>query len=109
MVGSFAMTYRGSGRSEEDQRAEVSSTLVGESTSGVDQSTDTVCLDGRADDGASPGSSGGSGLLAVEVLLLGVSLLRAAVGITEDGAEHSEGDGVVEGRAKSDGRGLDGW
>lgn len=44
----------------------------------------------------------------MEVLLLGVSLLCAAVGVTEDGAEDSEGDSVVEGRAESDGRGLDG-
>jgi hypothetical protein len=44
----------------------------------------------------------------VEVLLLGVSLLRAAVCVTEDGPEDGEGDGVVEGRAESDGRGLDG-
>lgn len=44
------MTYRGSSRGEEDQRAEVSSTLVGKSTSSVDQSTDTIGLDGRAED-----------------------------------------------------------
>jgi hypothetical protein len=44
----------------------------------------------------------------VEVLLLGVGLLRAAVGVTEDGAEDSQRDGVVEGRAEGDGRGLDG-
>jgi hypothetical protein len=44
----------------------------------------------------------------VEVLLLGVGLLRAAVCITEDGSEDGERDGVVEGRAESDGRGLDG-
>jgi hypothetical protein len=44
----------------------------------------------------------------VEVLLLGVGLLRAAVCVTEDGAEDGEGDGVVEGRAESNGRGLDG-
>ena len=44
----------------------------------------------------------------MEVLLLGVGLLCAAVCVTEDGAEDSEGDGVVEGRAESNGRGLDG-
>ena len=44
----------------------------------------------------------------MEVLLLGVGLLRAAVCVAEDGTEDSEGDGVVEGRAESDGRGLDG-
>jgi hypothetical protein len=104
----IAMTYRWCGGSHEDQWAEVSSALVGEGTGSVDQSTNTVCLDGRADNGATPGGSGGCGLLAVEVLLLGVGLLRAAVGITEDGAEDGEGDSVVEGRAKSNGRGLDG-
>jgi hypothetical protein len=44
----------------------------------------------------------------VEVLLLGVGLLCAAVGVTENGAEDGKGDSVVEGRAESDGRGLDG-
>lgn len=44
----------------------------------------------------------------MEVLLLGVGLLGAAVGVTEDGAEDSEGDGVVEEGAQCDGRGLDG-
>jgi hypothetical protein len=44
----------------------------------------------------------------VEVLLLGVGLLCAAVGVAEDGAENGQRDGVVEGRAKSNGRGLDG-
>lgn len=44
----------------------------------------------------------------MEVLLLGVRLLCAAVGVTENGAEDGKGDSVVEGRAKSNGRGLDG-
>jgi hypothetical protein len=48
------MTYGRSGGSEEDQRAEVGGALVGEGTGGVDQSTNTVCLDGRTDDGATP-------------------------------------------------------
>jgi len=103
------MTYRRSSGSHEDQRAEVSSALVGQGTGSVDQSTNTVCLDSRADNGATPCCSCGRGLLAVEVLLLGVCLLRAAVGITEDGTEDGQRDGVVEGRAKSNGRGLDGW
>jgi hypothetical protein len=49
-----AMTYRGSSGGEEDQRAEVGGALVGEGAGGVDQSTNAVCLDGRADDGATP-------------------------------------------------------
>jgi hypothetical protein len=44
----------------------------------------------------------------VEVLLLRVGLLRAAVCVTEDGSEDGERDSVVEGRAEGDGRGLDG-
>lgn len=43
------MTYRGSSRGEEDQRTEVSGALVGEGTGGVDQGTNTVGLDARAD------------------------------------------------------------
>jgi hypothetical protein len=102
------MTYRGGGGSEEDQGTEVSGTLVGEGTGGVDQSTNSVCLDGRADDGATPCGGGSGSLLAVEVLLLGVGLLRAAVGVAKDGAEDGQRDGVVEGRAEGNGRGLDG-
>lgn len=102
------LTYRRSSRSEENQRAKVSSALVGEGTGSVDQSTNTVRLDSRADNGASPRSGSSGGLLAVEVLLLGVCLLCATVRVTKDGAEDSEGDGVVEGRAKGNGRGLDG-
>jgi hypothetical protein len=102
------MTYRGSGGSEEDQGTEVSGTLVGESSGSVDQSTDTVGLDTRADNGATPRCGSGGGLLGVEVLLLGVGLLRAAVCVTEDGTKDGKGDSVVEGRAESDGRGLDG-
>jgi hypothetical protein len=48
------MTYRWSSGGEEDQGAEVSSALVGEGSSGVDQSTNTVGLDTRAEDGATP-------------------------------------------------------
>jgi hypothetical protein len=102
------MTYRRSSRGEEDQRAEVSSALVGEGTSGIDESTDTVGLDGGADERATPRGSGGGSLLGVEVLLLGVGGLRAAVGVAEDGAKHGQGDGVVEGGAQGNGRGLDG-
>jgi hypothetical protein len=48
------MTYGGSSGGHEDQGAEVSSALVGEGTGSVDQSTNTVCLEGRADNGATP-------------------------------------------------------
>jgi hypothetical protein len=43
----------------------------------------------------------------VEVLFLGVGLLCAAVGVTENGSEDGERDSVVEGRAESNGRRLD--
>lgn len=108
MFMEYGMTYGRSSGSEEDQRAEVSSTLVGESAGSVDESTNTVRLNGRADDGATPRSGGGGSLLGVEVLLLGVGLLCAAVGVTKNGAENGKGDSVVEGRAEGDGRGLDG-
>lgn len=104
----MVQTYGRSGGSEEDEGSEVSSAGVGEGAGRVDQSTNTVGLDGRADQGATPRGGGGGSLLGVEVLLLGVGLLGAAVGIAEDGAEDSQGDSVVEGRAKSDGRGFDG-
>ena len=45
------MTYAGNGASHEDQTTEVSSTGVGESASGVHQSTNAICLDGAADEG----------------------------------------------------------
>lgn len=44
----------------------------------------------------------------MEVLLLGVCLLGAAVGITEDGAEDCQRNGVVEGGAEGNGRRLNG-
>lgn len=43
-------TYTGASRSEEDQATEVGSTLIAESTSGIDQGTDTVGLDTGTDE-----------------------------------------------------------
>lgn len=43
----------------------------------------------------------------MEEFLLGVGLLGTAVGVAKDGAEDRKGNGVVEGRTKGDGRGLD--
>lgn len=102
------MTYGRSGAGEEDQGTEVGSTLVGESASGVDERTDTVGLDGRADEGSAPGSGGGGSLLGLEELLLGVGGLGLTVGVAEDGAENGKGDGVVVDRAEGDGGGLNG-
>jgi len=108
LLGENLGDNRWGGRSEEDQGAEVGSTLVGESTGSVDEGADTVGLDGRTDNGATPRGSSGGGLLRVEELLLGVGLLRPAVGVSEDGAQDCERDGVVEGCAESNCRGLDG-
>lgn len=101
-------TYRRSSRSEEDQRAEVGSALVGEGAGSVDESTNTVGLDGGPGEGRSPRGSSGGGLLGVEELLLAVGSLGATVGVAEDGAEDSEGDGVVEGSAEGNSRRLNG-
>lgn len=96
------ISYGGSRAGEEDQRAEVSSALVAESAGGVDEGTNTVRLHGGADEGSAPGSGSGSGLLALEELLLGVGGLGLAVGLTEDWAEDSQGDGVVVDGAERD-------
>jgi hypothetical protein len=100
--------YGRSGGGEEDQRSEVGGALVGESASGVDEGTDTVGLDGRADEGSTPGSGGGGSLLGLEELLLGVGGLGLAVGVAEDGAEDGKGDGVVVDGAEGDSGGLNG-
>jgi hypothetical protein len=100
--------YGRSGGGEEDQRSEVGGALVGESASGVDEGTDTVGLDGGADEGSTPGSGGGGSLLGLEELLLGVGGLGLAVGVAEDGAEDGKGDGVVVDGAEGDSRGLNG-
>ena len=101
-------SYGRSGGGEEDQRSEVGGALVGESASGVDEGTDTVGLDGGADEGSTPGSGGGGSLLGLEELLLGVGGLGLAVGVAEDGAEDGEGDGVVVDGAEGDSGGLNG-
>lgn len=101
-------TYGRSGRGSEDQATEVSSALVGESASGVEESTNTVGLEGRAGEGSTPGSGSRGSLLGLEELLLGVGSLGLTVGVTEDGAEDGEGGEVVEGSADSDGRRLNG-
>jgi hypothetical protein len=101
-------TYGRSRAGEEDQAAEVGGALVGESASGVDEGTNTVGLDGGADEGSAPGSGGGGSLLGLEELLLGVGGLGLTVGVTKDGAKHGKGDGVVVDGAEGDRRGLNG-
>jgi len=77
-------TYRRSGASHEDQTAQVGGTLVAQRTGGVDQSTDTVGLDGGADDGRTPRGGGTGGFLGPDKLLLGVGRLGAVVGVAEN-------------------------
>lgn len=89
-------TYRRSGASHKDQTAQVGGTLVAQRTGGVDQSTDTVGLDGGADDGRTPRGGGTSGFLGPDELLLGVGRLGAAVGVAEDGGQDGERGGVCE-------------
>jgi hypothetical protein len=88
--------YRWSSRGEEDQRSEVSSTLVAECSGSVDQSTDTIGLDGGTDKGAAPGRGSGSSFLGLYKLLSAVGLLRAAVGLAEERGHDCEGGSMVE-------------
>lgn len=85
--GEESMTYAGSRSSEEDERAEVSSALVGQGAGSVDEGTNTVGLEGRADEGSTPGDGGTLGLLGASELLLGVGSLGALVGLAEDGGQ----------------------
>lgn len=101
-------TYAWSGASEEDQAAEVGSALVAEGASGIDQSSNTVRLDGATDQGRSPSGGSAGGLLGFEEFFLGVGGLGAVVGVTEDRAEDGERDGVIEDSAQSDSARLHG-
>lgn len=84
------VTYAGGRASEENQSAEIGSTLVAESTSGVDQGSHTVGLDGAADKGATPRSRCASSLLRLDELLLRVGRLSAVVGVTEDRGKNTQ-------------------
>lgn len=83
-------TYAGGRASEEDQGAKVSSTLVTESTGGVDQGSHTVGLYGTADKGTTPCSCGTSSFLRLDELLLRVGSLGAVVGVAEDRGENTQ-------------------
>lgn len=103
------MTYRWSRRGGEDQSTEVRSALVGESASGLEQSSDTVRLERRAGQGSSPGGASRGSLLGLEELLSRVGGLGLAVALAEDWAEDGERGDVVEDGAERDGRWLDWW
>lgn len=96
----------GSGGGREDQTAEVGCALVAQSGSGVDESADTVSLEGRADEGGAPGDGSRAGLLGADELLLGVRGLSALVGLAEERRQHGQLDAVVEEGAKGNSRGL---
>ena len=101
-------TYTGTSRSEEDQATEVGSTLVAESTSGIDQSTNTIGLETGTDERRAPRSGSSSGLAGLEELILGVSGLRTLIGVTEERGEDGGGGGLGEEDAEGNRRGLDG-
>lgn len=103
------ITHARSTASEEDQTPQVSGPLVAQRTRRVDQSPDSIGLDGAADERAAPGGCGGGGLLGLEEFFFGIGLLGAVVGVSEDGGEDCERGGVGEDCAEGDGGGLDGW
>ncbi|KAK6864361.1 hypothetical protein PG995_000889 [Apiospora arundinis] len=76
--------YSGSGSGHVNQSTEVGSALIAESASGVDESTNTVGLEGGADQRGAPGDGGRGSLLGLDELLGGVGDLGAAVGLAEE-------------------------
>lgn len=103
------VAYGGGRAGHEDQAAEVGGALVAESAGGVDQSTNTVGLNGRPDERGSPGDAGRGGFLGLEELFLGVGLLGATVGVAKQWTHYSQAGGMIEDGAEGDGRRLDGW
>jgi len=94
---------------QEDQGAEVCGALVAEGPGGIDERTNTVRLEGAADEGGAPRRGGRGRLLRADELFLGVGRLGAVVSVAKDGAQDGKGGDVVEGGAQGDGRRLDGW
>lgn len=87
----------------EDESTEVGGALVGESACGVDQGTNTVGLEGRTDEGGTPGGGSRRGFPRLEELLLGVGRLGLLPGLAEERGEDAELEGVVEDGAEGDG------
>lgn len=104
----FLGTYTGSRAGEEDQRSEVCGALVAQGAGGVDQSSDTVGLDGTADEGASPCGGGTGSLLGLDKLLFRVGGLGAVIGVAEDRGQNAQGSCVGEERTQGNSRGLNG-
>ena len=101
--------YRWGVCSSEDQGTQVCGALVRESTSRVDQGSNTVCLKSGPNERGAPARSSGGSLLGLKELLLAVGSLRAVVGVTEKWCKDSSGGSLVEDNAEGDGRRLDGW
>ena len=104
----YEVTYTGSSSSSEDQTTEVSSALVAQGASSVDEGTNTIALKGGTDERGTPGNGSAVGLLGLEELLLGVSALGALVSGAEQRRQDGELNTVVEDGAESNSRGLDG-
>ncbi len=97
MISSKSMpTYRRSRAGHEDQTTQIGRAFVTQRASGVDQSTDTVGLDGGADEGGSIGGSSTGGLLRLGEFLLRVGGLGTVVGIAENRGHDGERGGVGE-------------
>lgn len=101
-------TYTRSSSSSKDQTTQVRSALVAQGACGINESSNTITLEGRADERGAPGNGGTAGLLGLDELLLGVGRLSALVGLAEDGTQDGQLNAVVEESAEGDGRGLDG-
>jgi hypothetical protein len=108
-LSGICKTYRWRVCSSEDQTTQVCSSLVGQSTSSVDQGSDTICLDGRTGNRRAPASSRSCGLLGLEEFLLAVRGLSTVVGITEERGQDGGGGGLVEDDAEGNRRGLNRW
>ena len=104
----MGLTYCRSVAGHEDKSTEVGGALVAQSAGGIDERTHAVGLETRPEERSTPSNGGTGGLLGAEELLLGVSLLGALVGLTEERREDCELGGVVEDGAEGDGRRLDG-
>lgn len=81
-------THNRSRGCHEDQTAQIGSALVTQSTGSVDESADTIGLQGRADERGAPSDSSGRGLLGMDEFLLGVGGLGTLVGLTKERREN---------------------
>lgn len=83
-------TYTWGSRGKEDQASQVGSTLVAEGSGGINQSGNTVGLDGRANERGTPAGSSGGSLSGLEEFLLAVGGLGTLVCISEQRSEDGE-------------------